>query len=120
MRILNFFRPRSLMALLAMVGAMLVARAAASPQEGRFLYVATPGIRDYLEYGGHGILVYDIDHGHRLVRRITSAGDGEKREPTNIEGSWARGAKGGRHGGRMGTVMWLDVARDKRLGGKKY
>jgi DNA-binding beta-propeller fold protein YncE len=37
---------------------------------GRFLYVASPGIRNYVEYGGVGVLVYDIDHGHRFVRRI--------------------------------------------------
>jgi len=35
--------------------------------DGRFLYVAAPGIRDYLEFGGHGVLVFDIDHGHRFV-----------------------------------------------------
>jgi len=35
--------------------------------EGRFLYVATPGIRDYLEYGGHGVLAFDLDPGHRFV-----------------------------------------------------
>jgi hypothetical protein len=36
----------------------------AQPPEGsgRRLYVAVPGIRDYLEYGGHGLLVFDIDH----------------------------------------------------------
>ena len=42
--------------------------------EQRLLYVAEPGIRDYLEYGGHGVLVYDIDHGHKLVRRIPAQG----------------------------------------------
>src|SRR6476620_764013 len=31
----------------------------------RLLYVATPGIRNYLEYGGHGLLVFDMDDGHR-------------------------------------------------------
>ncbi len=39
-------------------------------QVSRRLYVAEPGIRNYLEYGGHGLLVYDIDHGHRLIKRI--------------------------------------------------
>ena len=38
------------------------------------LYVAEPGIRDYLEYGGHGLLVFDIDHGHQFVKRIATAG----------------------------------------------
>ena len=39
----------------------------------RYLYVAVPGIRNYLEYGGHGILVYDIDDNYRLVKRIPTA-----------------------------------------------
>ena len=36
----------------------------------RYLYVATPGIRDYLGYGGHGILVFDMDNNDQFVRRI--------------------------------------------------
>ncbi len=36
----------------------------------RLLYVATPGIRDLLDYGGKGIAVFDIDGGHQFVRRI--------------------------------------------------
>jgi hypothetical protein len=36
-------------------------------QEHRFLYVAVPGIRDYLEFGGHGLLVFDIDAGHKCA-----------------------------------------------------
>src|ERR1043166_6800819 len=32
-----------------------------APSTRKLLYVATPGIRNYLEYGGHGILVFDID-----------------------------------------------------------
>src|SRR6266404_5060863 len=46
--------------------------------ERKLLYVATPGIRDYLEYGGHGVLVFDIGAGHRFVKRIASAGLDEK------------------------------------------
>lgn len=40
----------------------------------RYLYVATPGIRNYLGYGGHGILVFDIDNNHRFVKRIKTQG----------------------------------------------
>ena len=47
---------------------------------GRFLYVAVPGIENEVEYSGTpGILVFDIDGGHRFVRRIPTwkmAGDG--------------------------------------------
>ena len=31
------------------------------------LYVVEPGIRNYLEFGGAGILVFDIDDGHKIV-----------------------------------------------------
>jgi hypothetical protein len=47
----------------------VVAADAGSAAERRFLYVATPGIRNYLEYGGHGVIVFDIDAGYRLVKR---------------------------------------------------
>jgi hypothetical protein len=40
----------------------------------RYLYVATPGIRNYLGYGGHGILVFDMDNDHRFVKRIKTQG----------------------------------------------
>src|SRR5579863_9945787 len=55
-----------------------------SPQ--RLLYVAGPGVRDYLQYGGHGILVYDIDAGHKFLRRIPTSGVDEKGKPINVKG----------------------------------
>ena len=33
-------------------------------------YVASRGIRNYIEHGGIGILVYDLDDGYKFVRRI--------------------------------------------------
>ena len=47
-------------------------------QSKRYLYVAVPGIRDYLGYGGHGILVFDSNNNH-------TAGDnlGEIRRAVN-------------------------------------
>src|SRR3954468_24622017 len=54
--------------------------------ERKLLYVATPGIRDELQYGGHGILVFDIEDGHKFVRRIASAGLDEKGKPLNVKG----------------------------------
>ncbi|MGB3530920.1 MAG: hypothetical protein WBB35_16280 [Saprospiraceae bacterium] len=52
----------------------------------RYLYVAVPGIRNYLEYGGHGILVYDIDKGHKFVKRISTQGMGLDGKPANVKG----------------------------------
>ncbi|HEY2720867.1 MAG TPA: hypothetical protein VGI82_04040, partial [Chitinophagaceae bacterium] len=52
----------------------------------RYLYVAVPGIRDYLGYGGHGILVFDIDNGHRFVKRIPLRGFHPDKTPSNVKG----------------------------------
>ena len=53
---------------------------------GHFLYVATPGIRDYLGYGGHGLLVFDIDNDHKFVKRIPTKGYHENGTPSNVKG----------------------------------
>lgn len=51
----------------------------------RYLYVVTPGIRNYLEFGGAGILVFDLDQGHKFVRRIATPSSREAM-PDNIKG----------------------------------
>lgn len=56
-----------------------------APQK-RYLYVAVPGIRDYLGYGGHGILVFDIDNNHRFVKRIVTQGLHPNKTPSNVKG----------------------------------
>lgn len=53
---------------------------------GHYLYVATPGIRDYLGYGGHGLLVFDIDNNHKFVKRISTKGFHEDGSPSNVKG----------------------------------
>ena len=52
----------------------------------KYLYVATPGIRDYLGYGGHGILVFDIGNNHRFVKRIATRGLHPDGKPSNVKG----------------------------------
>ncbi|SOE23345.1 NHL repeat-containing protein [Spirosomataceae bacterium TFI 002] len=55
-------------------------------QSGHYLYVATPGIRNYLGYGGHGLLVFDIDNDHKFVKRIATSGFKTSGEPSNVKG----------------------------------
>src|SRR5262249_59155518 len=59
--------------LLAMAVLLPMARA---QQTARYLYAALPGVGggNNLKYGGAGILVFDIDRGHRFVRRIPLQG----------------------------------------------
>ena len=65
-------------------------------REKRLLYVASPGIRNYLEYGGAGLLVFDIDDGHKFVKRIPTAGSTDPRgSPDNVKGVCATRRPGG-------------------------
>src|SRR6187455_1551622 len=63
--------------------------------ERRFLYITEPGIRNYVSYGGVGVLVYDIDKGYEFVRRIPTWTVPAGEEPDNVKGV-AANAKAGR------------------------
>ena len=51
-----------------------------------FLYVASPGIRNYVEYGGVGILVFDIDAGYKFAKRIPTWDVPTGAEAENVKG----------------------------------
>jgi hypothetical protein len=52
----------------------------------RFLYVAVPGAGNETEYRGVGILVYDIDNGHTLVKRIPTWPERAGQQPEQVRG----------------------------------
>jgi len=83
--------------------------------ERKFLYVAEPGIRDYLEYGGHGVLVFDIDHGHRFVKRIPSSGLDEKGQPLNVKGICANAVTKRLYVSTTRTLTCFDLITEKTL-----
>src|SRR5262245_51438637 len=68
----------------------------AAQQPRRYLYVAVPGTESEAEYRGQpGILVFDVDDGHKFIRRIPtwpSAPDGQIESVRGI----AADAKSGR------------------------
>ena len=88
--------------------------------ETRLLYVAAPGIRDYLEYGGHGILVFNIDDGHKFVRRIPSAGLNDNGKPMNVKGVCASQSLGRLYVSTIKTLMCFDLLTDKLVWEKAY
>jgi DNA-binding beta-propeller fold protein YncE len=86
----------------------------------RYLYVATPGIRNYLEYGGHGLLVYDIDNNYRLVKRIPTAGLDDKGQPSNVKGVAVSLATNCIYITTLTALQCLDLTTEKLLWEKKY
>src|SRR5258708_8608967 len=61
---------------LALLAAVTMASGVTAQQTQRFLYAALPGVGggNNLNYGGAGILVFDIDHAHKFVKRIPLQG----------------------------------------------
>src|SRR5881392_2026209 len=105
----------SLVMLAIMAGNRSLAAEKAGASEKRLLYVAAPGIRDYLEYGGHGILIFDINDGHKFVRRFPSAGVDEKGKPLNVKGICASSRTGRLYVSTTKTLMSFDLTSDKLL-----
>ncbi len=86
----------------------------------RYLYVATPGVRDYLEYGGHGILVFDIDAGHNFVRRIPLGGLNEAGKPLNVKGVCVSLTLGRIYVSTIKSLMAVDLITEKLLWERTY
>ena len=80
----------------------------------RYLYVVCPGIRDYLEFGGAGILVFDIDHGHQFVKRIATHASQEEK-PDNIKGVCAHAATRRIYFTTRSKLYCLDLVTEKTI-----
>ena len=86
----------------------------------KYLYVAVPGIRDYLEYGGHGILVYDIADNYRLVKRIPTGGLKADGTPSNVKGVAVSLATNSIYVSTLEALQRIDLATEKIVWEKKY
>lgn len=86
----------------------------------RYLYVATPGIRNYLEYGGHGILVFDIDNNHRFVKRIPMAGLDSLGKPSNVKGVCVSLATQCIYVSTIFSLQCVNLKTEKLVWEKKY
>jgi DNA-binding beta-propeller fold protein YncE len=86
----------------------------------RYLYVAVPGIRDYLEFGGHGLLVFDIDNNHKFIKRIPTGGVNDAGKPLNVKGVCASAATKRLHISTIKTLQCIDLQSEKLLWEKSY
>jgi DNA-binding beta-propeller fold protein YncE len=85
-----------------------------------YLYVAVPGIRDYLGYGGHGILVFDMDNGHRFVKRIATKGFHPDSTPSNVKGVAVSVPLNSIYVSTVESLQRIDLATDKLVWEKKF
>lgn len=88
----------------------------------RLLYVASPGVRDYVEWGGHGVLVFGIDRGHKFVKRISLDGYGvdEKGKVLNVKGVCASAKTGRLYVSTLRQLIAVDLATDRVVWQKSF
>ena len=89
-------------------------------KEKHLLYVASPGIRDYEEHGGVGILVFDLDDGYRFVKRIPTWDVPAGQKPENVKGFVASAKTGRVYVTTINRMMALDAVTGKKLWEKTY
>ena len=87
---------------------------------GHFLYVATPGIRDYLGYGGHGLLVFDIDNNHGFVKRIPTQGFHADGRPSNVKGIAVSQSLNSVYISTLQSLQRIDLATEKVVWERSY
>lgn len=98
----------------------LVAVTATAAAEQHFLYVASPGTRNYVEYGGVGLLVFDIDHGYKFVRRIPTWSVPQGKEPENVKGIAASARTGRVYITSLNRMIAIDAVTGNRIWDKTY
>ncbi len=86
----------------------------------QFLYVAVPGIRDYLGYGGHGILVFDIRNNHRFVKRIKTQGLHPNGKPSNVKGIAVSVPLNSVYVSTLESLQCINLANDKVVWEKPF
>jgi hypothetical protein len=115
---MNAFR-RLLLVVATAAGIALSAVSASSPNgEHHFLYVAEPGIRNYVEYGGVGVIVYDMDNGHKFVKRIPTLPEVAGQEAENVKGVAAHAKTGRLYVSTIKRVAAIDLQTEKVLWNK--
>lgn len=86
----------------------------------RYLYVVTPGVRNYLGYGGHGIQVFDIDNNHKFVKFIKTGGLRKDGKPSNVKGVDVSLATNSIYISTLEAIQCIDITTEKILWEKQY
>ena len=99
---------------------LLLWAVAAFAADQHLLYVANPGTRNYVEYGGVGISVFDSDNGYKFVRRIPTWSVPEGKEPENVKGMAASAATGRVFVTSLNHTIPIDAVSGKKIWDKVY
>ena len=92
----------------------------AADKEKHLLYVAVPGIRNYVEYGGVGILVYDIAAGYKFIKRIPTWDVPQGQTPENVKGIAASAKTGKLYVSTTKRLACFDLITENKVWERTY
>jgi DNA-binding beta-propeller fold protein YncE len=81
-------------------------------QAQRLLYAGVPGVGNAIDHGGIGILVFDIDHGYKFIKRIPTWSSSDGRVE-GVRGIAATAATGRLFVSTSRRLAAIDLATDK-------
>ena len=106
--------------MLSLLAAALSADSATAQDVRRCIYAAVPGVSNYEQFGGVGILVFDADNGHKFVRRIATWETYRREAIEPIKGITAHAATGRLYVSTTRRLAAFDLATDKIVWQKGY
>jgi DNA-binding beta-propeller fold protein YncE len=109
-----------LLYLLALLSVFPTSSLQAVEKERHFLYVAVPGVRNYVEHGGIGILIFDIDNGYKFVKRIPTWEVPTGGMPENVKGIAASARTARLYVSTTKRLGCFDLITEKKIWEKTY
>jgi hypothetical protein len=100
-------------------GARKAGAAPVAPAARHLLYIAEPGIRNYVSYGGVGVLIYDITAGYKFVKRIPTWNTPQGQEPENVKGIAASARTGKLYVSTIKRLGCIDLITEEMLWDKE-
>jgi hypothetical protein len=111
---------KSVLCLLLLFCAPAVVQPTTAVAGKHLLYVASPGIRNYVEFGGVGIMVFDIDAGYKFVKRIPTWDVPAGKEPENVKGVVANAPTARIYVSTPKRIAAFDLLSEKKVWDKEF
>jgi DNA-binding beta-propeller fold protein YncE len=89
-------------------------------QTHRYLYAAVPGVRNYLQHGGIGIVVFDMDNGYKFVKRIPTWTVEPGKPVENVKGIAADARSGRIYVTTINRLAAFDLVTEKMVWEKTF
>ncbi|HEV2274580.1 MAG TPA: YncE family protein [Acidobacteriaceae bacterium] len=112
------FNARSFVSRLFCLSALVIASmlpGRANAKEHHYLYAAVPGVRNYLQHGGIGVVVFDMDNDFKFVKRIPTWPVEPGKPAENVKGIAADAKTGRLYITTINRLAAFDLTTNKKV-----